>query len=843
MILRCVAPTILLCAILVPAAYPALAGSDFKPSAHGYHDSSHWNYKWDGMRDIRHKCRKGRSSACRLIDRICSNRAAASIKQSHSGWKHNPSKWHKKFKHHPAGAKPPRWIAKLCRNHLPDRDGDAVPDSADVCLNTPTAARSVVAGCAAHEVVANPEVVAAPMRRAYADAFEILNPPAHDERPLLFKKFRGQMYERLDAAMQQADSGLQAVANANVCAGARDIADARDTAEGTRQTLVEALTTQWAELERVVSEEDTDADTAEVAFHEAAYQAGVISRAISATGELQQAVGQVCEQVRQSREFKAVITATDEATGVFQIDNGRFVAIADDADTDPIFEGSTVSIRSNQFGDGHFAASKVSQLDSGITDIVNEPDFPCSFLRIAPFQEFAPEAIPSGAYVLHAPAGYRADDGDYLVESVTRFAARHFSACPLRANSQSGRGARFSYSLELQYRTLNQTSFTTFASDLRDGDTPVGLPPLPLAPVPGSPVSVELRVIDKIATCRGRRCGVGKVHTTTDYPLKVYARGDLVQEVVMNRLFDLEDWDTNAFEAGIVTGITPAAELNGLPAAFNAQGLSIDGQRNLVSVDNTANKFYAIYQDDFIDANPLNALAQHGTTLRSGLRWPRIVGTRGGWPFWYSAIPAQIVRDRVGDCVPGPDAFYRMPWTFNDSYGVGQGNQSPPAADPDDNPSHLIGTSQQFAFDFGLPSSTVVRAARGGLVDWFANGIVSTFNPNQDVSPTNIPFPQGNLGNWGNAVRIAHQDGTFAWYFHLETGSISLATNQRIERGQPIALSDNTGRSSGPHLHFQVQADNIDWGQSIQIRFGNDCTIPETGGGAFSDNINPNFPG
>jgi murein DD-endopeptidase MepM/ murein hydrolase activator NlpD len=55
-----------------------------------------------------------------------------------------------------------------------------------------------------------------------------------------------------------------------------------------------------------------------------------------------------------------------------------------------------------------------------------------------------------------------------------------------------------------------------------------------------------------------------------------------------------------------------------------------------------------------------------------------------------------------------------------------------------------------------------------------------------------------------NQVRILHDDGSMASYAHLFPDSIDLEPGQRVEQGQRLGLSGNTGYSSGPHLHFVV---------------------------------------
>ena len=59
--------------------------------------------------------------------------------------------------------------------------------------------------------------------------------------------------------------------------------------------------------------------------------------------------------------------------------------------------------------------------------------------------------------------------------------------------------------------------------------------------------------------------------------------------------------------------------------------------------------------------------------------------------------------------------------------------------------------------------------------------------------------------NLANLVRILHDDGTFAVYAHLNRNSIRVQPGDRVEAGEYIADSGNSGFSSGPHLHFAVE--------------------------------------
>lgn len=71
------------------------------------------------------------------------------------------------------------------------------------------------------------------------------------------------------------------------------------------------------------------------------------------------------------------------------------------------------------------------------------------------------------------------------------------------------------------------------------------------------------------------------------------------------------------------------------------------------------------------------------------------------------------------------------------------------------------------------------------------------------ASNTGTVVQAGWSSGYGYAVFINHDDGRQTRYGHLS--KVLVKAGQRVEQGQRIALSGNSGRSTGPHLHFEIR--------------------------------------
>ncbi|MFH1211650.1 MAG: M23 family metallopeptidase, partial [Candidatus Woesearchaeota archaeon] len=74
--------------------------------------------------------------------------------------------------------------------------------------------------------------------------------------------------------------------------------------------------------------------------------------------------------------------------------------------------------------------------------------------------------------------------------------------------------------------------------------------------------------------------------------------------------------------------------------------------------------------------------------------------------------------------------------------------------------------------------------------------------------------------------------GEFSQYLHLKFKGSLVKTGVRVKKGQPIALSGNTGFTTAPHLHFIVFRLNnteIGW-ESLKVRFNKRVFVDRSDG-------------
>jgi murein DD-endopeptidase MepM/ murein hydrolase activator NlpD len=95
----------------------------------------------------------------------------------------------------------------------------------------------------------------------------------------------------------------------------------------------------------------------------------------------------------------------------------------------------------------------------------------------------------------------------------------------------------------------------------------------------------------------------------------------------------------------------------------------------------------------------------------------------------------------------------------------------------------LFGRARHFGIDFACQWGTPVHAAQGGVV---------TF--------------AGASGGYGYMVEIDHGNGIRTRYGHLSSWKVTVG--QKVDTWQVIALSGNTGDSTGPHVHYEVRINN-----------------------------------
>jgi hypothetical protein len=82
--------------------------------------------------------------------------------------------------------------------------------------------------------------------------------------------------------------------------------------------------------------------------------------------------------------------------------------------------------------------------------------------------------------------------------------------------------------------------------------------------------------------------------------------------------------------------------------------------------------------------------------------------------------------------------------------------------------------------------------------------VVRTQNDLPERTPPNLPTDTTIENVDGNYVVLDIGDGRFAFYAHMQTGTVRVNVGDTVRRGQVLGLLGNTGNTTGPHLHFHV---------------------------------------
>ena len=112
-----------------------------------------------------------------------------------------------------------------------------------------------------------------------------------------------------------------------------------------------------------------------------------------------------------------------------------------------------------------------------------------------------------------------------------------------------------------------------------------------------------------------------------------------------------------------------------------------------------------------------------------------------------------------------------------------------------------------YSIDFKMPEGSPIHAAR--------EGVVAGIKDDSSVGGSDKKY------EWdANYILIQHSDGTLGHYVHLQKGGVKVKVGDKVQAGQFIGLSGNTGHSTGPHLHFAVfKAQTGKQRETIPVKF------------------------
>ena len=213
---------------------------------------------------------------------------------------------------------------------------------------------------------------------------------------------------------------------------------------------------------------------------------------------------------------------------------------------------------------------------------------------------------------------------------------------------------------------------------------------------------------------------------------------------------------------------------------------------------------------EIIESEPGLVVAQQisGILANDPPTWDLTFQSDKDWVQTFSRIPAGLLTTEQSQTYlapPGPQAAvqtiggYKLPWAYGQSRRLSQSI------------GHVLlyanCSTCFYAFDFADGTNFPLLAARGGVVSR-----VSRSCPNNDHSCVNYLVLEDS----------STSPTTYQLYLHLAYNSIpaDLTVGTPVSQGQYIGNVDNTGASTGSHLHFHVHTNPYSyWGTAVDITF------------------------
>jgi hypothetical protein len=686
-----------------------------------------------------------------------------------------------------------------------DTDNDLTPDARDVCPGTPSFSTALSSGCSALDTFQSPHGLTDPVAAEITELADLLGgDPLYDE-----------VVSNLDAAVVSLGDAAQAVADGEPCGADGPLADAQGylgAAKNAMALLVESAEADTPPMDRSLG----DAQPEDMTLLHRKFEEQQIDDAIADTTDVQDSFQSVCASA-QPWSGRGVISEVDDLRRRFVMEDGSLVGFARFADADAApGPGMEINIVDGfHFGNGAYYGDELAAESAQPNLTVT----PCARLRFAPIQKFG-DWGGGPPYTLLLPDAYELN-GKYRIEEDMRFGAAYVCSGGGQIQTTFPK-----YSLKLTalyWYTPSQTNplAEVIAADLDSTDEPVPLPDKYWNKNTYDRVTLKVETLKRTCSILGLNqmsCSNPQMILEEQFPLDRRDRGSQCVLSYANTEFDIDDQVAGSWDQTWITNVvftfptttTEHFEAMGYEMCNNGGWAPCTGVSTIYAPNHSFTlKSHDFYTVPFVpDPNSQEILYQiTGVERAAGLMWPRLYGTNNGKQWQFSCKVPRVTRDYVDFCPGGTDSMYRLPFVHSEhgTWVCGQGNMSPGAND-----SH----NGAFALDMNDQDGGCgdkLRASRAGTVTQVVENRscmnhpnCSTWNPN--CGSLCCTQSEVNAGmQWGNFVRVRHMDDSVGLYLHLMPNGAAVQVGDIVKRGELIGWVGTTGRSSGPHVHWESE--------------------------------------